>query len=212
MNLRIGSLVVAALLVIGVVGSVMALAIPRPPSLPALSGGADPPPGRVAWMTWGQGGRCLHVLAPDGELDRDCDLDLDGELQGWRDGQLVVTGYDDGRSRLTIIDPDTGQRRTRPAEEGDRDRSGLGPDLRTHHEDGRLEVRVDGRQVWTVAADPAYDVRRALVSADGGTLLLLDAADRLLVAPADGSSAPRVWATDVPSWSGPVWEAADTGS
>lgn len=209
-------LVAAAVLVVAVTGAVLLFAVPRPPPLDPLPAGATE--GRVAWSSWAGDGPCVHVLHPDGERDRWCEVGLSGTPVVWRDGSLLLADDQGMGTGLVVLDPATGEVERRPLRPDEEDLRPLieepwllhdrgATDVATSRRDGRLTVRVDEVVVWEVDAHPDYTVREVRRSADGSTLLLLDAAGRLLVAPTDGSAPPRVWATDVPAWTDLAWEA-----
>lgn len=207
MTTRNLTLAAAAALVITVVGGVLLFAVPRPPALPELSADVtafDVDPGRLAWTSWEGNQRCLVVLDGDGDRDRHCAAELDGEVIGWDDGEVVVRGYAGGSSDTVRVDPDTGRTRSAPGR-GSSDAGGRS-ELAIERDDGQLTVEVEGRTVWQVDAPQEYTVSWAQVDADGQLVLLQDRAGRLLLVPADGSLPPRVWADDLPSWGSVVWD------
>lgn len=211
------TLVAAAIVVVVTVGLVLILGVVRPPALAHVSD--DPAvevPGRAAWTAWQRSTSCLHMVQLDGTVEElRCGDQPRGEVRGWEDGAIVLVvdlhGPDGGEELL--VDPETGETRSsRPAPAG-AERHLAGPTevpFRTERTGGDLVVHVDGVVVWRTPALEAYEVREAQLSADGGTVLLQDTADRLLLVPADGSAPPRVWATDVSSWTSLAWEAAAT--
>jgi hypothetical protein len=201
-------LVAAGVLVLAVVAAVLLFGVDRPPSLAWVADEPDPaPPAGVAWMGWHENESCVSVARPSGEVERVwCDR-AGGELVGWPEpGLLQLRTWEDGDVTRTI-DAETGEVVGRIAgpEEG-----WLGPEqaVWTQHRDGRLTVRLqtDDSVLWETAAPERYDVHASALSTDGDWVAMIDAAERLLVVPADGSAPPRVWAADVDSWEPPVWE------
>lgn len=203
------SLPVATLLVVTVTAVSVAVGVPRPPALEALP--ADRAPGAVAWTGFDEQ-PCVHLLDADGHRQR-CGRQLDGVVVGLADGQvhlashrggdapdLLTVAMDDGAvttcTGAEVDDPQLRRRLDDPWRHDD------GAALTTTHGQGRLTVTVDDRIVWEVDADAGYAVTSAY--RDGDTVLLLDAAERLLVV--DGGSAPQVWAEGVPAHGPLRWD------
>ena len=193
----VATLVVALVLVFGVV---------RPPAVAPLD---DPSfTGSVAFLDW-RDESCIVVVRSDGAQEEVHCGDLGGELVGWSDAGLHLRRWGASDRELVTVDPDTG------AVEQRRDASGVGSTdphggrdrLETRHDD-QLEVRVNGRVVWTVEADDRYEVRAAWPSPDGDRVVLQDSADRLLLVPADGSAPPVLWTEDVEPYATIVWRDA----
>lgn len=208
MNAR-WALPVATVLVVAVTAVSLAVGVPRPPTLDPLP--ADRAPGAVAWTGFDEQ-PCVHLLDADGH-DQRCGTGLDGVIVALDDGEVALAVHRDGdRPDLVTVDLADGAVVTRAA--GDVDDPQLRrrlddpwrhddqAELTTSHVDGRLTVDVDGRTVWQVDADAGYQVASAY--RDGDTVLLVDAADRLLVT--DGTSPPRVWAEHVPAWGPLRWD------
>lgn len=219
MNVRNLTLAAAATLVVIVVGGVLLFAVPRPPPIPSLAddpAGLGDDPGRLAWIDWGDDGRCLVVADATGDTDRRCTAELDGEVVGWDGDEVVLRSYRGADRRTTVrIDVTTGS--TRTASEVDDEAAarwdddapgGGGARLDLERDDGRLSVRVEGEQVWEVDAPDAYTITDVQRSADGQLVLLQDSARRMLVGPADGSAPPRVWLEREASWQPVVWDRA----
>lgn len=214
------TLIGAGVALAATVGLVLAFGVARPPALAALSDEpTPPPPGGVAWTSWDDGEECLHVASPDGTTrELRCTRDGGGEIRGWDEGGITLLDHGPALE-LIVIDPATGEvvERRDPeepdagdAEPGD-DREprplGVGG-VDSRYEDGVLTVRrVDSDVVlWEVEAPENYRVDQGAVSPDGDWVVLLDGVGRLLLVPADGSAAPRVWAETGSSWQIPVWE------
>ena len=215
-NRSIPILLAAAGLVVGVVAAVLLFGIARPPALASLSDRPDPAPSAgVAWSTWRDGGSCIEVAQPDGSVAEVRCEPQDGELVGWVDGgPLLLARYGGGAPRVLEIDPDTGEvLGTRPEEPEESFREGRFGDLAvaSYRDRGDLVVVMDGTELWRVDAPDAYDIRGSAMSPDGRFVALTDTADRLLVLEADGSTPPRVWAEDVPSWNQLIWEGQTQG-
>lgn len=212
----LAALVAAAIALVVIVALVLLFGVARPPTVTPLADDPAPaPPGGVAWTSWDAGEECLHVATPDGSTrELRCSRAGGGEIRGWdEDG---ITLLDRGPTQeLVVIDPATGEvaaRRALPSdpEPGeDREPRPLGSGgIDSRYEDGVLTVRhVDEDVVlWAVEAPENYRVDQGAVSPDGEWVVLLDGVGRLLLVPADGSAAPRLWAETEVSWQVPVWE------
>lgn len=205
----VGLLVAAAALVVVVVVLVVTVGIDRPPSLEPLAAGADGPDAAVAWLDHtGDGRSCVRIAGPDGAVtDLTCDVVAD-ELVAWSDEGIVVRIWAEVEPRLTVLDPDTGEAvEFRLDVEEDPWMGAPDEGVWSRHEDGELVVRTaDDEVLWRVDAPRTYHVSAAARSPDGMWVAAVDAASRLLVLPADGSSEPRVWAEDVDGWTRLVWQ------
>lgn len=203
-------LIAAAVLLIAVVVGVVLFGVQRPPTLAALTD--EPTPAvssQVAWVDWTGERTCLRIGEVDGRVrDVRCG-GLDGDLVAWTEDGLLMTGWD---GRMLTVDPRTGATSSRA---GILEPAGhVATVTRVERDDQHLRVilesgdSVEGADVelWRTEAPDAYDVRASSRSLDGRWVALVDTADRLLVVPADGSSAPRVWASGVDHWQAPVWE------
>jgi hypothetical protein len=184
----------------------------EPPPVESLE--ADPmftPPSAIAWTT---GSRdeppCLYVGDPSGEVRRiACDPDY-VRIFGWTDDGILMFEGGPEEESVVAIDPGTGERTPMRLEE-DPD---LAPDITlvTNREQGRLQVTIitlrERITVWEVEAPDTYDVREAALAPDGTAVAMIDTAGRLLVAPADGSRAPRQWSEQVEDHTDLTWEGA----
>lgn len=199
-------LIAAAVLVVAVVAAVLVFGVKRPPPLPPVSDTSGPlPPVSVAWAGGDGDERCVHVARPDGTVTEiRCDAQ-GGEVLGWADDRLLLL---DGSGRVAEIDPVTGTVMDVREAGGDGEPPGppTGRAVTSYFRDGDLVVELEGTQLWRVAAPDDYDIRSSSVSPDGDFVVMTDTADRLLVMPADGSHPPHVWASEVQSWTVPVWE------
>jgi hypothetical protein len=205
----VAALAAAAALVVLVVVLVLFLGVARPPELASLAEQPEPAPSAaVVWMTWGPDGACLSVAHPDGSSEElVCNRD-GAEVRAWTDEGIVLWGYG-ARDEVRIVDPRTGETTTqRTAEAEVRPGPGVAEDVSARRDAGVLIVtrRDTGDVVWEVAAPEGYEVLGGAVSPDGDWIAMLDSTDRLLVVPADGTAAPRVWVEDAARWSVPVWE------
>jgi hypothetical protein len=204
------TLVAAATLVIGVVGGVLLFAVPRAPAIPELSSdvtasGADP--GRLAWTSWQGDVPCLIVLDATGSTDRSCAAELDGEVVGWEDGEVVLSAVGSG-SGTVRVDPTSGATRRGPEDLDATGRPLPGSDLAVARDQGVLTVEVEGTVVWEVDAPAEYTVSWAQVDREGRLVLLRDRAGRWLVVPADGSDGPRLWTEEPGAWRSIAWDRA----
>lgn len=149
---------------------------------------------------------CLLVVEGDGTTLEHCLEDL----KRGQDGQEYVEAFFDDRGRLVVgqfpddlveLDPRSGEV-TGPADvDADRPPEPL---------PGPVAVQVDGDRVLRLAdptdgtgdgdvlldlqAPPGHDLRDAVVSPDGRWVAALTAGGDVVVAPADGSAPPYVWA------------------
>jgi hypothetical protein len=201
----------AALLVVGTVVAAAVLGIERPPSLPHVRDVPDPAPsGAVAWSAWNGNQQCVHVVTPTGEERRPWCSNEGYDVVGWASsGDLVVHSWETP-GRLRTIDPVTGEVTGRSSGDPDELAGDRPPDEAAWGEQvgGELVLvaAADDRELWRVQASDRYRITASARSADGEWIAVVDSAERLLVLPADGSSEPRVWATDVPGWIQLVWE------
>jgi hypothetical protein len=195
-------LVAAAVLATVVVGLVLVFGVVRPPALEALT---DPDfDGAVAVVTWDRE-PCLRVVGPDGGVSEvRCDGEL-GELVAWTEEGIVLRTWRGAGPELETVDARTGETIAR-RDDGDDASAWPEPDVDAARvEDGRLLVRDGSTELWSVAARGGYEVLAGWTSPDGRWVALQDAADRLLLVPADGSAAPVVWAEDIEGHSPIVW-------
>ena len=203
-------LIGAAVLLIGVVGAVVVIGVNRPPALATLADEPDPAvTGEVAWAGWTGERNCLWVAQVDGHVrDLRCG-DLEGDLVGWTEDGLMITRWD---GRMLTVDAETGATASRsgtfePVET-------VATVVRVERHDGQVLVILETPagpdvELWRTEAAEAYDVHASSLSPDGDWVALVDSAQRLLVAPADGSAPPRVWASGVDVWHAPVWEGTE---
>lgn len=210
-------LAAAAVLVLAVVGAVLLIAVERPPALVSLTDEPAPvPPGAVAWTAWQEGGPCLWIAEPDGEVrELNCG-EVGDQLDRWTEEGIVVRDWSEGDERRQTIDPSTGALVSREASPPDPSQLDDGPgaaeDVRVEREDGRLRVVLtdesSGQDIvlWDTEAPASYGLSSFTASPDGRFIVFGDDADRLIVVPADGSAPPRVWAEDVPAYVELVWE------
>jgi len=207
-------LIAAAVVVVVVVGLVLTFGVQRPPELPSLTDQPEPAPvAAVAWSTWdGRDGRCLTIARPDGAVEElGCRRD-DRELVGFVDEGLVELTWSAGGEHLELIDPDTGEvleRRELTGGEHPLEHprgTSVASDVIIDHDDGRLQVTIDGTTVWDVEAGDAYDLDAVSVAPDGSMAVAVDTAERLLLLPIDDTAPPRVWVEDVDRWNQPIWQ------
>jgi hypothetical protein len=200
-------LIGAAVLVLLVVGAVLVFGVDRPPSLTTLADDPTPAPSAaVAYLSEHGEGTCVRVAQPDGTLVGPwCDR-MGGEVVGW-DGDGVLLRRFDGAETVRAIDPTTGEVVGRAPDRAWREPYDQAV-VWTEYRDGELIVRseADDTELWRVEASDRYELRSSARSADGDWVAMVDSADRLLVVPADGTDAPRVWASDVADWQWPIWE------
>ncbi len=209
------TLIGAGVALVATVVLVLVFGVARPPALTALADDpTPPPPGGVAWTSWDDDEQCLRVVAPDGSTrELRCVRDGGGEILAW-DGDGIVLVDHGPAQELIVIDPVTGEvveRRSAgdpdPLEDRQPRRLGAGG-VDSRYEDGVLTVRnvEDDVVLWEVEAPENYRIDQGAISPDGDWVVLLDGVGRLLLVPADGSAAPRVWAETGSSWQVPVWE------
>ncbi len=214
-------LLVAAGVVVVVVGLVLVLGVHRPPSLPSLADAPEPaPPGAVAWTHWEGGRNCVHLARPDGSTQvLRCSRD-GGEIVGFVDGGIILRNWDTGGQTLERLDAASGEvveRRTMVGESDLEDDPRMadpiidgepyqGPHVRTTWIDGQLDVAVAGQVIWQVEVTDAYDLTTGVLAPDGSAAAAIDTAGRLLLLPVDAGVEPRVWLEDIGRWREPVWE------
>jgi hypothetical protein len=206
-------LVGAAVVVVLVVAAVLVFGVDRPPALEPLGDAAGPPPSApVAWMAGTSDGNCLSVARPDGSVE---ELWCDGahaELRGWtRPGEIDLHTYDEVGEAVRTYDAETGELLSRTSVDVDRGGEYGRQVVWTERRDGALVVHLaaDDTELWRTDAADRYDIESSALSADGDWAAMVDTAERLLVVPTDGSTAPRVWAEDVPGWQPPLWEGTE---
>ncbi|MFA9446507.1 hypothetical protein [Egicoccus sp. AB-alg6-2] len=204
-------LLLAASVVVVTVALVLVFGVQRPPALERVADVPSPtPPTEVAWTAWKDTGTCVHVARPDGGVDEPWCGTGSVEIDGFAEDAVVVRRWDGGR-RLVRVDLVTGAA-TETADDEDHDPlpAGERDAIEVERLDGQLVVRngASGRELWRTRAPESYAIQASVRSPDGDWLLLVDTARRLLVVPADGSVAPRVWAEDVPAWRAPVWRGS----
>jgi len=202
-------LVAAAVAVVATVAAVLTVGLARPPELAAVDD-ATTPVRSLALLGWGASeGQCLLVVSPAGEVRTvRCGLTEHGQLLGWDDEGIVLVRYASVGEQREVLDPITGETRSRTALGTARvDLPGLRLPATTERREGVLTVRdADGRVRWEVASPDSYDVRGSAFDPADGTLALLDSAGRLLVL-APGATAPRIWVADLElGWAELVWE------
>jgi hypothetical protein len=198
-------LVVAAVLVVAVVGSVLAFGVVRPPPLAPLD--APDFDGAVAFVSWDREA-CLVVVGPDGASSELRCGGVIGELVAWTDEGIVLRTWHGAGPGLETVDATTGETVTRREDTEELGRPA--PDVDAARvERGRLVVRDGGTVLWSVAARGSYEVAAGWTSPDGRWVALQDTADRLLLVPADGSRDPVVWAEDLDPFVPIVWRGGE---
>lgn len=204
------ALILAAVLVVVVVALVLIFGVARPPELAAMADQPDPaPPASVAWTRWDDGFACVDTLTPDGMVaEVACELE-GGQILAW-DADGIALWVWGPREMIEVLDPATGEVVDTLAASGQRLDEGPMDALRVRHDDGTLTVhlRDTGEMLWEVDAHQNYRVRAGARSPDGDWVAMFDSAGRLLVVPADGSMAPRVWHETEEHWQAPVWEGS----
>jgi hypothetical protein len=225
-------LLAAAGMVVAVVAAVLVFGVERPPSVESIT--TEPvftPPGAIAWTAWTGSETCLFVADPQGEVrEVVCDDLLGADVIGWSADGILVRDYTRPEGAIAVIDPDTGDRSTRAAgprpDPDGQEADGSGMRIRTEREDGTLRVFVgddpddlgdlddlddlgDLVLVWEVVAPTSYDVVQVAAAPGGRVVAMTDTAGRLLVAPADGSSEPRLWTDEVDRYTQVTWEGTD---
>jgi hypothetical protein len=219
-------LIAAAGTVVAVVAAVLVFGVDRPPPVEPLS--AEPafaPPAAITWTAWMGSETCLFVAEPQGEVrEVVCDDLLGDDVIGWSAEGILVRDHTRLEETIAAIDPDTGDRSTidsRTRLDPDTE-DALGSDtrVRTEREDGTLRVFVgeyradlddpeEHSPLWEVEAPASYDVVRATTAPGGRVVAMTDNAGRLLVAPADGSSEPRLWTDEVDRYTRVIWQGTD---
>lgn len=199
------------MLVVAVVVLVLLFGVARPPQLPSVQEAPSPSPeASVAWSQWEQGGSCIHTVDPQGRrTEVGCGYEGQ-ELVAWNEDGIVMLVAGPRRGG-EIIDPDTGEIVGQIDAEPDEWR--LGPpngEVHSRNLDGTLTVtlRDSGVELWQVDAPENYGINDGVLSPDGAWVAMVDRSQRLLVVPADGSVAPRVWTQLEESWVRPVWEGS----
>ena len=208
----VGFLVAAVALITVVVGLVIAFGVVRPPALASVADGGPEAPGGVAYVQWDDKAGCqrLHVVRPDASrATSDCESSID-QIVGWTSDGILVAVWADAGQVLWTFDPETlaviGSTPTSatthptPAEQVSV----------TFSDSGRMTVYSmnDHTALWSVDSRGGYGVESGIRSPDGRWFALLDTAGRILLVPADGSAAPRVWEAGIASsrWPGLVWQ------
>lgn len=204
------ALVAAAVVIVVVVVLVLLFGVARPPQLATVEEVPTPSPeASVAWSQWGDGGSCIHTVDPQGTRS-EVGCGYEGqELVAWTDeGIVVLVGVPRGEAE--VIDPDTGQVVDQIDGEPEEWFGPGGGAIHSRNLDGTLTVtlRDSGVELWQVDAHENYDVNTGVLSPDGRFVVMVDRSERLLLVPADGSAAPRVWAEVDESWIRPVWEGS----
>lgn len=204
-------LVLAGVLVALVVGVVLVLGVGSPPALASLTDVPQPvPPAPVAWAEDDESGdTCVTVARPGGGVVPAGCLLGGGELVDWTDEGLVLRTWQ-GVPSIVVLDPVSGDVVEQRPDTGV-DGPGWDERLVVSRRDGQLVVTTVGpgaAELWRVDAPDGYQLGNAARSHDGGWVTIVDNVGRLLVVPADGSAAPRVWAQDLSSWTQIVWGPA----
>lgn len=200
-------LVAAAVVALVTVGLVLRFGLVPPPALAPVDAGT-PPDRSLALLSFREAaeGQCLDVIAPDGTV-REVRCGLDGvSLVGWDARGVLVVRFGPGGERVEAIDPADGTSETLADADARRalERPGW---VDSERDGGTLVVRdADGRVLWRVDAPDNYRVTAVATDAASGTVVLLDAAGRILVLPA-GATEPSVWVENVGNDFGElVWE------
>jgi hypothetical protein len=204
------ALLAAAALVVVVVVLVLLFGIAQPPELATVQETPAPSPeASIAWSQWEDGDTCIHTVDPQGvRTEVGCGYESQ-ELVAWTEDGIVVLVWGP-REAAEIIDPATGEVVGRYDREPDEWFEAGGGAVHSRHVDGTLTVtlRESGEVLWQVEAPESYGVNDGVLSPDGRFVVLIDQSERLLLVPADGSAAPRVWAEVEESWIRPVWEGS----
>jgi hypothetical protein len=208
-----------AVAIVAVVASLVAtLGVVPFPDVPTLADQRQPlPPGRIAYTTWDRQANCLHVVDGSGD-DREvvCGATVSGDLMAWSDdGYVEIWRYAPGSHEVRVIDPATGavvEIRDIPEDEADQERPvddpwstvATAPDgtqARVRSADGQVSVSVGSGDaaevVWEASGPRRYSLQEVRWSPDGEWIAIRDSRDALLVMPADGSVAPRVWVEEI---------------
>lgn len=200
-----------AVALIGIVIAVVAVFGLEPyPDLPSLAAQPDPPvTGRVAYVEYGMGGACLHVVDGAGrDEELGCGPGYDGEIHWVDDGQLGVRTYRDlDASTVDVLDVATGELvdelelaagpvpgLDRTNEAGDR----VSTDVRT----GLATVYVtsaggDRQAVLEVDGPAGYTFVDVGWTDDGRWIAALDTIGRVVAIDAEGEAEARIWADDI---------------
>jgi len=209
-------LIAAGVLVVVAIVLLVTLGIQRPPALEAVGAGQAVPSESIVRFAYRDEGPCIELIAPSGEVrELTCDLE-GGEVLGWKDGTIALRTYSNIGEEIVLIDADSGSLLSREIIDPmstERLPSPVYSVVRTTNRDGMFTVRLarDNRLLWSVEAPTSYRVDVSAITADGTWVAMVDNARRLLLVPADGSAAPRVWVEDVgSSWDVIVWEGTGT--
>ncbi|MFO7778872.1 MAG: hypothetical protein R6V28_11000 [Nitriliruptoraceae bacterium] len=206
----------AAVVIVVVVVLVLLFGVARPPQLATVEEVPTPSPeASVAWSQWEEGGSCIHTVDPQGTRS-EVGCGYEGELLAWTDDGIVVLAWGprEAAEVAEVIDPDTGEVVDRvddlDGEPEEWRREPHGGVVHSRNVDGTLTVTLrDGDvELWRVDAPGRYGIEEAVLSPDGVWVAMVDRSERLLLVPADGSAAPRVWAEVDERWVRPVWEGS----
>lgn len=204
---RLWTLWAAAAVVVIVVGGVMLFGVIRPPSLPSVAEMPEPMvTAQIALLDYGEDGPCLLVAGAEGRArEVGCGGSFEGFDLRWVDEERVALHsprVDPAGDSLTIVDVTTGGVVVAEANDDAQSPAERDVGLRTGDDDGLVWVERTGadgsvaRLLELAATDP-YALYGPRLSADERWLVVQDNADRILIAPADGSGPPRVWLEDV---------------
>lgn len=205
-------LVAAAVLVVVAVGLVLAFGIKRPPALEPLTAGPDTPTEQLVRFVYESDDTCLVAYSvAGGPRELTCELD-GGEILGWRDGRIGLRAWSNVGEEWVVVDATSGavlSRRLLTSEDIKRFVSTASSVVRVDHTDGVMTITLasSGAVLWRVEAPTNYRIEVSATTGDGRWVAMIDTARRLLLVPADGSAAPRVWLDDLDGYWEPVrWE------